>query len=348
MVAYMEIIESFFSLFSDFVEPKKRVFVGYLLLSVFIALLWLIFIKRLSIQKAFATILDRKIFFSKSTMADYKIFLINRLITFFISPVLITQIAIATTIFYALHTQDVISAGQFSDVNKAIIISLFTASMFLMDDFTKYLVHRWMHKIPLLWAIHKTHHSAETLTPITVYRIHPLEGVLYASRGAFAQGIVISSFIFLFGEAVSLYTVVGVNILVFIFHVTGSNLRHSHISISYWPWLEHIFISPAQHQIHHSIAEEHYDKNFGAALSIWDWLFGSLHISNSDQELAFGLDKSEKSSAVNLRKIYLTPFIEIATVIYKVSKKVLRSLLGLIRSLTNSLWNLNSHLGRKL
>ncbi len=97
-------------------------------------------------------------------------------------------------------------------------------------------------------------HSATTLTPVTVYRVHPLEGVLYALRCTFAQGPVIPVFYFFFGSAVSLYTVVGVNILVFAFHVTGSNLRHSHISIRYWPWLEHVLISPAQHQAHHSTA----------------------------------------------------------------------------------------------
>ena len=59
----------------------------------------------------------------------------------------------------------------------------------------------------------------------------------------------------------------------------GSNLRHSHVGIQYWKWVEYIFISPAQHQLHHSIAKEHHDKNFGAALAIWDWLFGSLHHS---------------------------------------------------------------------
>jgi len=103
----------------------------------------------------------------------------------------------------------------------------------------------------------------------------------------------------------------GVNLLVFLFHVTGSNLRHSHVDIRYPRWLEHLLISPAQHQIHHSIAEEHYDKNFGAALAVWDWLFGSLHVSEGQHDLEFGLRDAETHSATDLRVIYLRPLREI-------------------------------------
>ena len=188
-------------------------------------------------------------------------------------------------------------------------------SLFVVDDFTKYIVHRWMHKIPLLWAIHKVHHSAKTMTPITVYRVHPLEGVLFSLRSIFAQGLVIPSFLFFFGNAVDLYTIVGVNILVFFFHATGSNLRHSHIDIAYWKWLEHILISPSQHQVHHSIAEAHYDKNFGAALAIWDWVFGSLHLSENKGDVVFGLDTYESGKEGKIKDLYLEPIYEIARII---------------------------------
>ncbi|MDT2058797.1 MAG: sterol desaturase family protein, partial [Planktomarina sp.] len=80
--------------------------------------------------------------------------------------------------------------------------------MFIADDFTKYFLHRWMHRWPILWAFHKVHHSAETMTPITVYRVHPAEGILYGMRSAVAQGVVISTFVFAFGNIVNLYTIV--------------------------------------------------------------------------------------------------------------------------------------------
>ncbi|SHH41136.1 Sterol desaturase/sphingolipid hydroxylase, fatty acid hydroxylase superfamily [Cognatiyoonia sediminum] len=306
----MELTEYISSVFGDFINPKKRIFLGYLLLSLLIALLWLVTVKRTNLTNALARIFDRKILFSSSSKADYKLFVFNQLITLLISPMLITQLTIGTAIYFFLHKQSLIAPSEFSSLSTSMIIGLFSVSMFVIDDFTKYLVHRWMHHWPVLWAIHKVHHSAETLTPITVYRVHPLEGVLYALRSAVAQGVAISIFVFAFGNAVDLYTILGVNVLVFVFHVTGSNLRHSHIEIRYWPWLERFLISPAQHQLHHSIAEKHYDKNFGAALAIWDWMFGSLHLSEKDEQLSFGVI-GEEDAASSIGALYWRPFRDI-------------------------------------
>lgn len=310
----MDLIEHIASAFLDFTNPKKRVFVGYLGLSLVIALLWLIFLRKSSARDALRRIFDPKVFFSDSSIADYKIFLINRVFTFFISPLLLTQVAIATAIYMMLIRVEVIPWGAFEGTSKTLVVSLFSITMFVADDLTKYLLHRWMHRWPILWSIHKVHHSATTLTPVTVYRVHPLEGFLYATRSTIAQGPVIGLFYYLFGDNVDLVTIVGVNALVFFFHVSGSNLRHSHINIRYWAWVERIFISPAQHQLHHSIAEEHFDKNFGAALAIWDWMFGSLHLSENDEkELTFGLDAAESSSDANLGTLYVGPLTEIWT-----------------------------------
>ena len=312
--------EQITALFVDFTNPKKRVFFGYLLLTIVIAFSWLVLAQGRSFRAALAELFDRKVFLSPSARADYKIFLINRVFTLFVSPLLISQLAIATAIFYALHDVPYLRNGVFDDLPHGVIIALFTLTIFLIDDFSKFLLHRWMHRWPLLWAIHKVHHSAETMTPITVYRVHPLEGVLYALRSAIAQGTTMAVFLFFFGSAVDLYTVVGVNILSFVFHVTGSNLRHSHIAIPYWRWLEHLLISPAQHQIHHSIARQHHDKNFGVAFAVWDWLFGSLHLSETANELTFGLKPSE-ASASGIVSIYTRPFADMWAVLMRRGKR---------------------------
>ncbi|MEP3392843.1 MAG: sterol desaturase family protein [Litoreibacter sp.] len=318
----MDLLDQFFGLFSDFSNPKKRIFLGYIGISALIAFGWLVIVRRASIGSSLRRIFDPKILFSGSAFADYKIFVINRVFTGFISPLLLTQVTIATAVYMALVRSDIIPWGGMAGVSKPVVIALFSVAMFVVDDFTKYLVHRWMHNWPMLWFIHKVHHGAETMSPITVYRVHPLEGVLYAMRGVVAQGSVISLFFFLFGSKVDLYTVVGVNVIVFIFHVTGSNLRHSHIDIRYPRWLEHIFISPAQHQIHHSIAAKHYDKNFGGALAVWDWIFGSLHVSEGQGDFKFGLTKSEGHSATDLKTIYFAPLWEIARFLVRKSVKV--------------------------
>ena len=101
-----------------------------------------------------------------------------------------------------------------------------------------------MHRVPFLWAFHQVHHSAETMTPFTIFRTHPIEGVIFILRTSIVQGVVISVFIFLFGNKVDLVTVFGASVGVVIFHSLGSNLRHSHIKIRYPRIIERIFISP--------------------------------------------------------------------------------------------------------
>ena len=301
-------------IFGHFIDPRKRVFVGYLLVSVLIAIVWLIFMRGKSLNNSIKFLFNKKIWLSRSSRADFFIFLINRGISMVISPVLITQMVIATAIYYWLHGINWLQSGSLQHFPDYLIIFLFTIFIFILDDFSKYWVHRWMHKWPILWALHKVHHSAEVLTPLTVYRTHPLEGIVFTIRGTFTQGIAISFFIFFFGNSVDLLTVLGANLFLFLFNTAGSNLRHSHIGIRYWSWLEYILISPAQHQLHHSIDITHHDKNFGAALAIWDYMFGSLHHSEEIESLHLGIETNDKNFN-KLSTLYLSPVLEIIQII---------------------------------
>ncbi|GAB5435666.1 MAG: hypothetical protein FalmKO_07910 [Falsiruegeria mediterranea] len=74
--------------------------------------------------------------------------------------------------------------------------------------------------------------------------------------------------------------------------------------------MEFLLISPAQHQIHHSVARQHHDRNFGAALAVWDWMFGTLHLSEK-QELQFDLGGKQGDEG-DLKVLYLRPFHDIA------------------------------------
>ena len=73
----------------------------------------------------------------------------------------------------------------------------------------------------------------------------------------------------------------------------AGTLRHSHIPIRYGRALEHILISPMQHQVHHSSDPRHHDKNFGEIFAFWDWMFGTLYVPEPDEDLVFGIADSE-------------------------------------------------------
>jgi len=300
----------------QFFDPGKRLFVGYLISAFLIAVVWIVFVQRRRPAAAFAEVVSSKIWFSKSSQLDLKLFIVNRLVFSIFRPALFTQLALAGAIFIALHDVSTLPKGYFEQVPAWVGCCAFSISLFLLDDFTRYFLHRLLHRWPVLWAFHKLHHSAETLTPLTIMRTHPVEGVLFATRSAFVQGLSVGSFVFLFGDKATLATVFGVNGAVFAFHVLGSNLRHSHVWIAYPAWLEHILISPAQHQIHHSNDPAHFDRNFGVVLSVWDWLGGSLHLSgNVSSKISFGLGQGIKNAHKTLLAAYIAPFMDIRKIL---------------------------------
>ncbi|MCP4595482.1 MAG: sterol desaturase family protein [Neptuniibacter sp.] len=305
-------------LIQAFSEPKKRVFWGYLLCSLVIAICWL----KWSQVRFSSVLFSKKIWWSESAKTDYLIFLINRFAFLFIAPLLVTQLAVATWLFQSMHEWIGYRPLIGEDWPAWAIMGLFTVCYFLLDDFSRFFVHKLLHEVPALWAFHKVHHSARSLTPITVFRTHPVEGVLFSLRSTLVQAISIAFFVFFFGKRADLITVLGAGIFTFLFNLTGSNLRHSHIALGYWHWLEKWLISPAQHQIHHSTKPAHFDKNYGVVLSIWDRITGTLVYSEKGQQLEFGLSRQRLPDEQNLIKIYTAPFFELGSVLLsKIRKK---------------------------
>ena len=303
--------EFFTDLSTSFSNPQKRVFIGYIFCAFTLGIFWLVYKKGYNFKSALTVAFSKRIWLSNSSILDYKVFVLNKIIAILMSPILLSHLAIASSLFFWLH--EIFPSRPTLLVDQPIWLGslLFTAVYFTFDDFAKFYIHRLMHRIPTLWAFHKVHHSAETLTPITVFRAHPIEILLFSLRSSIVQAICIATFIFFFGDNITLTSILGANIFIFVFNILGSNLRHSHIAIPYWPAIEKIFISPAQHQIHHSVEVQHHDKNFGVTLAIWDWMFGSLHHSEPELNLHFGLTKTTVIKH-SLKELYLNPFYDAA------------------------------------
>jgi sterol desaturase/sphingolipid hydroxylase (fatty acid hydroxylase superfamily) len=239
--------------------------------------------------------LSAKLWLHPSATLDYRYFAIS----FFIKAWLVIPIIIGAN-EVALFTQTLLSDSFGFYENKGLsyaqVMVLFTITLFVVSDFTRYWLHRFMHAVPLLWKFHKVHHSAKVLTPITFYRVHPVENVLFGFRFSLSVGLVSGVFIFLFGGMLGFIDVLGVNVIAFVFNLLGSNLRHSHIKLKYFAWIEKIFISPFQHQIHHST--KFYNYNFGGALAIWDLWFGTLKQSLDVKRMTLGLGKKNQHKSV--------------------------------------------------
>lgn len=184
----------------------------------------------------------------------------------------------------------------------------YTAVLFLAWDLSKYVLHRALHGVPALWSLHQVHHSAEVLTPLTFYRTHPLESLLYGLRGALTTGVVTGVWYWAFRGAAEPLALLGVNALGFGFNLLGGNLRHSHVWLSYPGWLERWLISPAQHQLHHT---PDCQRNYGTWLALWDRWFGTLDLAGEERPLTFGL-RSANHAPDDLVGALLGPLVEIA------------------------------------
>ena len=173
-------------------------------------------------------------------------------------------------------------------LNELTSKTIVTVSLFLAYELGYWVDHYLSHRIPMLWDFHKVHHTAEVLSPLTNFRMHPVDSVVFANILAVFLGITGGVLSYL--QLGSPFEVGGTNLILVAFYFVTVHLQHSHVWIATTGLLGRVILSPAHHQIHHSDNPKHFDKNFGSCLSIWDWLFGTLHLPERTRErLNFGV-----------------------------------------------------------
>jgi len=290
-----------------FTDANKRIFVIYLISAVVLSIPVFIKVSQTkTIPEFFKFLLPKDVWLHESAIQDYKLWILNKVLkAFLFGPIVLTMVPIALGLSGFLET----AFGTFEPFVLAHwqVVAIFTSALFLVDDFTRFFLHWLLHKIPFLWEFHKVHHSAKVLTPFTIYRSHPVESYLYACRMAIVQGTVVGIGYYLFGATLSMYDILGANLFVFIFNFFGSNLRHSHVWLSWGDTIESVFISPAQHQIHHSDNPIHFDRNLGSALALWDRIFGTFIKASQVGKISVGAGQYDAGHN-SILAIYLKPF----------------------------------------
>jgi len=224
----------------------------------------------------------REVYFHKSHLVDIQLFVIGRLLKLFGVFQLVTVSTLVAAAIVGFAGGHVLELAMPSPV----VIGLL---LLVANDFATYWVHKVHHEHPTLWPFHAVHHSAEVMTPITVYRKHPFYDVFSSLIHGVFVGLVQGILLALFLGEISTPLIFGINAFYALFNAITANLRHTHVWLSFGPVLEHVFISPAQHQIHHSVEKKHYNKNYGEVLAIWDWMFGTLYVPTEQEVLTFGL-----------------------------------------------------------
>jgi sterol desaturase/sphingolipid hydroxylase (fatty acid hydroxylase superfamily) len=133
----------------------------------------------------------------------------------------------------------------------------------ILLDFAIWIQHLALHKIPVLWSLHRLHHQDRDLDVTTALRFNPAELVLSI--------IYKSAWVALLGVPVAV-------VLAFEAWLNANALfNHGNVQLPRWldRTLRLVLVTPDVHLVHHStrISEQH--SNFGFALTVWDRLFGT-------------------------------------------------------------------------
>ena len=137
------------------------------------------------------------------------------------------------------------------------------ALAFAALDALIYWQHRLFHRIPLLWRVHRMHHSDVEFDATTGVRFHPVEILL--------SMLVKMTAVVALGAPV-------IAVIVFEIALNATSL-FNHANLRLPPAVDRVLrrlvVTPDQHRVHHSVHRREHDSNYGFNLPWWDHLFGS-------------------------------------------------------------------------
>ena len=173
---------------------------------------------------------------------------------------------------------------------------------FLILDLAIYGQHVATHVVPVLWRLHKVHHTDLDVDGSTGIRFHPVEIILSLLWKA------------------ALVAVLGVDPWVVIVYETVLNAAavYTHGNIRLPARLDlglrWVFCTPDMHRVHHSVIPVETNSNFGNFLSVWDRLFGTMRQEPAKGQLGveIGLEAYKDPARLGLLSLLMMPFRSVA------------------------------------
>ena len=171
----------------------------------------------------------------------------------------------------------------------------FIVTVLALDGAT-YLVHRLMHRVPVLWRVHLVHHIDTSVDATTAFRQHPVEGLVRFSFIAATAWILGAPPV-----AVAVYRLLG---------SLNAVLEHANIRVPRWldRLLVLIWVTPHMHKIHHSRERSETDSNYANLFSFFDRMFGSYTPSSRGTSVAYGIDGYDAPAHQSLAAVLWLPF----------------------------------------
>lgn len=299
-----------------FTQPAKSLSIGALVVSLVIAAVFLAFNYRRragrlpSFAKLISMIFPRRLVRHRTHFIDFSFLVINQSVIVLIFAWMLVSIHFINGSVSELLTAGLGPASP-TTLDMWVVMTIMTVALYLAYEFSYWLDHYLAHTIPWLWEFHRVHHEAEVLSPLTNARVHPIDQVVFTNVTAIITGTVNGILTYVFGQDVGIYTLYGLNAILFVFVLVVIQLHHTHVWIPFTGIAGRILMSPAHHQIHHSTRPEHFNRNLGSSLCIFDWLFGTLYVPSKKREkLSFGVEQHHhEHDPHTLYHAVLDPFV---------------------------------------
>lgn len=169
----------------------------------------------------------------------------------------------------------------------------------LMFDFVIYAQHRLFHAAPLLWRVHRMHHSDLDLDATSALRFHPIEIIL--------SMLVKMAAVLALGAppvAVVLFEI-----------ILNATAEFNHANLALPGGLDHalrmVLVTPDMHRVHHSVRRAETDSNFGFNLPWWDHLFGTYKADPAEGQvgMALGLEEFREAWDSGVLRLLRQPFL---------------------------------------
>jgi sterol desaturase/sphingolipid hydroxylase (fatty acid hydroxylase superfamily) len=151
---------------------------------------------------------------------------------------------------------------------------------FLLIDAMFYITHRMHHEIRLLWCVHAVHHSAERFELPTGIRGSFLDTASQFPVYAWLPLVGIHPLMYLITDGAFKF-------LIFIYHTE---------LIGKLGVLEKIFVTPANHRVHHGTNVRYLDRNYGGVFILFDRLLRTYQ--PEDEQPTYGVRNKSPSSSL--------------------------------------------------
>lgn len=129
----------------------------------------------------------------------------------------------------------------------------------VLYDLGAYATHLLLHRFPMLWELHKIHHSSRTLDWLATFRAHIVEHAL--------RHLVSPVLLILLGVPLEVVGIAGA------VYAAWAAVNHANVRVNL-RFLEALFITPRLHHLHH--VPDTSERNLGTIFSLWDRLRGTL------------------------------------------------------------------------